>query len=164
MMLTKTGKPYPTLRDFVATAIAGDYTADEVIEILDNIEQGVGLQEHEKQYAQALEDAPANDDADPVYQRGLVAGGQRAIAAIVPWLELTEFGAPDRKCPCCGYTQVHRGTCNLDAMLRSLRAARQRVAEGVAAEQRDAPMCHDPKCATAIEHEVGLLCDRRLDC
>jgi hypothetical protein len=92
--------PYTTLRNFIAEAISGEHTAEEIKEILDNIEQGVGLQEHEKQTAEALEQLPATDEDDPVYQRGIAEAAKQFTLQFYPLL-LSIESAGHGKMPVC---------------------------------------------------------------
>lgn len=120
---------FTSLRDFIATAISGDYSTEEITAILDNIEEGVGLAEHEKHWAEVLENAPASDDSDPVYQRGLVAGVQELLGEVLPWLMNAEWGHLGR-CPACGWPPTsHKAKCRLDYLLRGIRNEADKVAQ-----------------------------------
>lgn len=129
-------KKFTTLRDFIATAISGGHTVEEVNEILDNIEQGVGLMEHERQYAEELENLPANDEEDPAFLRGRdqgVTGAARALYPLLKGIEWRGGSSTVKRCPCCNKRRgpspfpehwwPHKEECALaDALKQMLRA------------------------------------------
>lgn len=121
-------KKFTTLRDFIATAISGGHTVEEVNEILDNIEQGVGLMEHERRYAEELESLPANDEEDPVFLRGRDQGVTGAARALYPLLKGMEWAGATKvkKCPVCkrcGPSALHREDCPLADALKQMQRA-----------------------------------------
>jgi hypothetical protein len=114
---------FTTIREFIKTAINGEHTADEVNEILDQIEQGIGLQEADRQFAQAYEDLPKHDGDDPVFLRGTLFGTQRVLDVAVPLLLKIEWngkrtGKRTRPtCPSCRGIEKHRDPCGLKGFL-----------------------------------------------
>jgi hypothetical protein len=73
-------RKYPALREFVAEAISGKHTPEDIEKILTLMEQGIGLEERDRALAEKMEGLPANDRVDPVwsrgYEQGLVEGYQ----------------------------------------------------------------------------------------
>lgn len=119
-------KKFTTLRAFLEEAIDGRIGKAEAIEMLDQIEEGVGLQEHERQLAEAMEQLPEDDARDPVYQRGFEEGAGGLAFRLFPMLEKCEWVGG--RCPMCGYETVHKRGCLLDGLLVAERARKAQMA------------------------------------
>lgn len=120
---------FTTLRAFLSDAIAGRVTEAEAVEMLDQIEEGIGLQEHERQLAESMENLPEDDASDPTYRRGFEDGAGGLAFRLFPTLEKVEW--VEGRCPCCEYDGIHKRACLLDGLLRAERARKaQEAAEG----------------------------------
>ena len=68
------------LREFIEQAIAGEFTAREMIATLDNIEMGIGLDERDRALAEQFgEQNPPLDDENPVFRRGWIEGHEQGL-------------------------------------------------------------------------------------
>jgi hypothetical protein len=114
-MTETTPVKFTTLRAFLEDVIGGRMPLEEAIEMLDDIEEGIGLVEHERQLAEAMERLPENDEADPAYRRGLQDGADKFYVSLLPVLKRAEW--INGRCPCCGFETVHRSDCLLDKLL-----------------------------------------------
>lgn len=72
-------KRFTTIRQFIEEAISGRHTAEEVEYILDNIEQGIGIEERDRALAEKFKDMPEYDNVDPVFLRGFDAGYRTGV-------------------------------------------------------------------------------------
>lgn len=117
---------FTTIKEFIEEAISGRHTAEEITEILDVIEQGIGLQEADRSFAQAFEDLPKRDDLDPVWQRGHMVGADAVIDLLAPMLRRIEWrgrrkaGTRLYTCPNCRRAGKHGDDCELSQFLRAI--------------------------------------------
>jgi hypothetical protein len=157
--------PFTTLRNFIEEAISGAHTNEEIKEILDNIEQGVGLMEHEKQTAEALEGLPKVDEEDPVYLRGIGEAARQFALQFFPLLESIESAGHGKMpvCPRCRAggrsdtgRQLHtlEEPCQLEKTIESLRPLYRKALEEVEARLKAQVEGETSPVAKALESDA----------
>jgi hypothetical protein len=74
-----TEKRFTTIRSFIEEAISGKHTKEEVIQVLENIEAGIGIEEHDRVLAEKFQHMPESDQVDPVWLKGFDEGYRQGV-------------------------------------------------------------------------------------
>lgn len=74
-----TEKPFTTIRSFIEEALSGKHSKEEVIQVLENIEAGIGIEEHDRVLAEKFQDMPESDQVDPVWLKGFDQGYRQGV-------------------------------------------------------------------------------------
>jgi hypothetical protein len=138
---------FTSIKEFVAEAINGTHTTEEVLQILNDIEQGIGLSETDRKLAEEFERPDGTRVQDePLYQEGIQAGVRAVVEAVAPVLEVLALKA---RCPICGRDlkrRRHQDECKLAVLFASF----------LDHEERPHDLSHIPEVESAtIERKGG---------